>query len=267
MVAFTWHAPAPASEPPAKVVSMKAAVAEMMASAIFVFVGCGAACANGASDGETNLVVAFTFGIGILVLASAVGHHSGGQINGAVTFSLCLGGELPWLQGAVNVAMQLLGSTLGACLLMAVFPCHMDKTKSLGSNIINHASYSILNVLVAEAMGTFVLCTTVWEVAVSPLSKAGALAVIPIGFAVFLAHTVMLPIDGCSINPTRSFGPALVSHVRGCAANDAAGMRDLWVMCVGPLLGAAASAGVAKVFRPLRKVAVAEEEKGLMDAA
>lgn len=70
---------------------MKAAVAEMMASAIFVFIGCGAACANGASDGETNLVVAFTFGISWERLrGSAVSARS--RVLFGFSFRNCLSG-------------------------------------------------------------------------------------------------------------------------------------------------------------------------------
>ena len=62
-----------------KVVDLKAAAAEMVAMTLFVIIGCGVACGHGASDGETRLVVAFAFGMGILVLAYTIGHHSGGR--------------------------------------------------------------------------------------------------------------------------------------------------------------------------------------------
>ncbi len=62
---------------------------------------------NGASDGATRLLVALTFGMGILVLAYAAGHHSGGQINCAVTLSLVLGGQVPWFQGLVRLMLNL----------------------------------------------------------------------------------------------------------------------------------------------------------------
>merc|ERR1719247_77860 len=99
--------------------------------ALFVLIGCGAACGNGASNGATRLLVAFAFGIGILVLAYTIGKHSGGQINCAVTFSLVLGGQVPWYQGAANVVAQLLGSVLAACFLCILFPCDADKTLTL----------------------------------------------------------------------------------------------------------------------------------------
>ena len=98
---------------------------------------CGAARANGASDSSNRLQVALAFGMGILVLAYAVGHHSGGQINCAVTLSLVLGGKLAWYQGLTNLFAQLLGSMAGAGLLCVMFPCAKDMSgMTLGTNII-----------------------------------------------------------------------------------------------------------------------------------
>merc|ERR1719316_2423149 len=96
-----------------RVIDTCAVAAELVAMFTFVCIGCGVACANGASDGETRLVVAFAFGMGILVLAYAIGHHSGGQINCAVTFSLVLGRQLSVIQGVVNLTGQLIGSMAG----------------------------------------------------------------------------------------------------------------------------------------------------------
>jgi len=239
------------------VIDAKAATAEFLAMTLFVIIGCGVACGNGASDGETRLLVAFAFGMGILVLAYTIGHHSGGQINCAVTLSLVLGGQVPWYQGLANVGCQLVGSVLGALFLCIVFPCDTDATISLGSNVINEAGgYTTGGALAGEILCTFLLCYVVWETAVSKQSTCGQNACIAIGFAVFLAHLFLLPIDGCSINPTRSFGPAIVSKLRGCedpyAAPDKA-LEHLWVMFVGPLVGAILAAIVQLAFIPRQK--------------
>lgn len=232
---------------PQIIVDCKAVMAELVAMTLFVTFGCGVACGNGANDGETRLLVAFAFGMGIMVLAYAAGHHSGGQINCAVTFSLVLGGQIPWYQGIANLLGQLLGSVLGACILCMVFPCSNDLTGALGTNAVAD-DYGAGNALVAEVMGTFLLCYVVWETAISPLSTVGQNACIAIGFAVFLAHLLLLPIDGCSINPTRSFGPAIISKMRGCDGVSDKGLEDLWIFWVGPLLGAALAALVQVPF-------------------
>jgi len=235
-------------ESPPKVVDTKAVFAEFVAMTLFIVIGCGTACSNGASNGSTRLVVAFAFGMAIMVLAYSIGHHSGGHINGAVTLSLVLGGNVPWFQGIANVLAQLLGSILGTCILMIIFPCELDMTTTLGTNVIA-PGYGYFRVLVAEAFGTFLLCFTVWETAVTPQASCGKNACIAIGFSVFLAHVLLPPIDGCSINPTRSFGPAILSYWRGCS-DYGGGLSDLWVMWLGPIIGAIIAAAVQYPFAP-----------------
>jgi len=264
MVSFQWGIErsetgmAKTGEARAKVVDTCAMTAELVAMFIFVVVGCGVACANGASDGATRLLVALAFGMAILVLAYSIGHHSGGQINCAVTFSLVLGGQVPWYQGIANVVAQLVGSLLGACFLCIVFPCEGDMTQTLGTNIINREVYGQGRALAAEIFGTFLLCYVVWETAVSKKSTVGQNACIAIGFAVFLAHLILLPIDGCSINPTRSFGPAIVGKIRDCNPEASEkGLEDLWVMFLGPLIGAGLAAALQYPFLKQKTAEVA----------
>eukprot|EP00931_Biecheleriopsis_adriatica_P091024 TRINITY_DN64931_c0_g1_i1.p1 TRINITY_DN64931_c0_g1~~TRINITY_DN64931_c0_g1_i1.p1 ORF type:complete len:285 (+),score=45.48 TRINITY_DN64931_c0_g1_i1:48-857(+) len=232
-----------------RIVDTKAALAELIGMFLFVVIGCGAACVHGASDGETRLVVAFAFGMAIMVLAFSIGHHSGGHLNCAVTFSLVLGGEVPWYQGIANLLAQLVGSTLAALWLWLLTPCEADMTTNLGTNIISPI-YETHQAFFAEVFGTFLLCFVVWETAVTPQASCGKNACIAIGFAVFLSHVLLLPIDGCSINPTRSFGPAIISSLRGCSNYTQGGVEDLWVMFAGPLLGGALAAAFQYPFAP-----------------
>eukprot|EP00435_Cladocopium_sp_Y103_P058042 s1015_g20.t1 len=224
MVGFKWGVDrnalgmADTGEARLRVIDLKAAAAELIAMTLFVIIGCGSACANGASGPSNRLQVALAFGMGILVLAYSVGHHSG-------------------------------GSLVGAGLLCAVFPCEVDATKNVGTNIIS-TPWGVGNVLVGEFLGTFLLCFVVWETAVSPVASCGKNACIAIGFAVFLAHVILLPVDGCSINPTRSFGPAIVGAIRNCEGMNTKGLEDLWVMWVGPLLGGAFAAALHVAFKP-----------------
>jgi len=215
---------------------------------LFVIIGCGVACGHGASDGETRLVVAFAFGMAIMVLAYAIGHHSGGHINCAVTLSLVLGGQVPPLQGLVNLFAQLSGSLVGAGFLAGMFGCENDLTNSLGSNIVA-PNFTASQALLGEVLMTFLLCLTVYETAVNKDASCGKNACIAIGFAVFLAHLVLLPIDGCSINPSRSFGPALVTAMRNCETKPGnLHLEHLWVTWVGPLVGASIAALVQRAF-------------------
>jgi glycerol uptake facilitator-like aquaporin len=78
-----------------------------------------------------------------------------------------------------------------------------------------------------EVVCTALLCFTVLLTACTKSNDVKPMAPLAIGFSVFLAHTVMIPIDGCSINPARSFGPALI----------AGEWANFWVFVAGPLLG------------------------------
>lgn len=227
---------------------LKAAAAEFIAMMLFVIIGCGVACGHGASDGQTRLVVAFAFGMAILVLAYSIGHHSGGHINCAVTFSLVLGGQVDWKQGLLNLFAQLCGSLVGAGFLAGIFDCDNDMTLSLGSNIVA-PNFTLGQAFLGEVLMTFLLCFVVYETAVNKETACGKNACIAIGFAVFLAHLFLLPIDGCSINPTRSFGPAIVTAIRNCENRPGnLHLEHLWVTWAGPLVGAALAAVFQRPF-------------------
>eukprot|EP00927_Polykrikos_kofoidii_P058976 TRINITY_DN5392_c0_g1_i7.p1 TRINITY_DN5392_c0_g1~~TRINITY_DN5392_c0_g1_i7.p1 ORF type:complete len:317 (-),score=40.20 TRINITY_DN5392_c0_g1_i7:153-1034(-) len=218
-------------------ISWRAAAAEFIAMTLFVVIGCGSAMGIAQEAGSAwVLQVSLTFGLAISSLAYAVGHISGGQINCAVTFGLVLLGKVSVAQGCANVGAQLLGSLTGALLLTMMYSPEKDRTGSLGSNTIG-PGWSVTNAVVGEVLMTFLLMFVVLETAVDDGSAATrSQACLAIGFAVFLAHSVLIPIDGCSINPTRSFGPAVVATgLRGLKWSAA----DLWPCFVGPLVGAA----------------------------
>jgi len=231
-----------ATEPVAvQSVKKSAVLAEFVAMTLFVILGCGSAM-GACRDPGWVLQVALTFGLAITALAYAVGHHSGAQINCAVTFGLVLAGKETVAQGLCNFVAQMLGSIVGSLILTAMIPEEKDKTGGLGSNGVSEGM-SKVNALVGEIFMTFLLMFVVLETAVSAESKANrVMAALAIGFAVFLAHSVMIPIDGCSINPTRSFGPALVRRL--CYKN-AGSFEEMWVFWAGPLLGAAGAVFVS----------------------
>lgn len=220
-----------------KTVDLKAAGAELIAMVFLIFFGCGALAVSGADESSARLLVALAFGMAVLVMMYSIGHLSGGHINSSITFSLVLGGEVAWRQGIANVIAQFLGGLLGASLLCAIVPCEVDVSlRSLGSNYIG-ANYGTGNALVAEILGTFAVCFVFCETAVAPNATGNMNACIAMSFATFLAHILLLPIDGCSLNVSRSFGPAVISKIRNCEGYDDRGLKDLWLMLLGPFLG------------------------------
>merc|ERR1719361_1337433 len=91
---------------------------------------------------------------------------------------------------------------------------------------------------------TFLLWSVIFQTAVdngaisrSTTEERPVTAPIAIGFAVFLAHMVLIAVDGCSINPTRSFGPALIGSFRYDNT-----FQDFEIFIFGPLIGAALAA-------------------------
>jgi len=223
-------------------VSWTACWAEFIAMALFVVFGCGTAMGldntPGAGDTSMNagwvLLVALAFGLSIASLAYATGHHSGGHINCAVTWGLVLAGECGIAQGVANFAAQMLGATLGAAVLCSIYPEDKDHTHGLGSNGVGEG-WNWYNAFVGEIVGTFLLMVVVLQTAVEKKSSGNrSQAALAIGFAVFMAHCVLIPIDGCSINPTRSFGPALVAQIRYGGTP----FKDMWIFWLGPIIGA-----------------------------
>lgn len=223
---------------------LKKTLHEFIAMILFVFFGCFPAMANSPADGlmAWRLYVAFGFGMSIMVLVYATAHTSGGQINSAVTLSLVVGGKLDWVQGLGNAVGQFLGAIIGALIVEAALPTQTG----LGSNAVS-PDYSSGQAFIGEFMGTLLLCIVVFQTAVDDKAitrsneKANPLAApIAIGFAVFLAHLALLPVTGCSINPPRSFGPALVATLAG----EKGWFDDYWIFFIAPhMAGVVAALG------------------------
>lgn len=243
---------------------------EFLAMLLFVFVGCGSAMSVAKQVGSAWILqVSLTFGIAITVLAYAFGHYTGAHINSAVTFAMMLIGEVTVPQGIAYIVAQLLGSIGGALLLWVVYSgiprllkvyalntrAHqgeqheydsdsLDSTGGLGTNKVAEG-VPLASALVFEIVGTFLLVYVVLETTVNTKQNnvVGLMAPLAIGFTVFLAHSVLISIDGCSINPARSTGPAIVNAIANPKASGTA-VQHLWVFWVGPLVGAAIAAGV-----------------------
>jgi len=229
-------------------VDFSSIVAEYIAMTLFVVIGCGSAMGIAKEEGSAwVLQVSLTFGLAITSLAYAVGHYSGGQINCAVTLGLVLTGKCTVAQGALNFVGQMLGSLTGAFVLLLMYPVKQDKTGQLASNAISDG-FQWSHAFIGEFMMTFLLVFVVLESATNPMSAANrSMACMAIGLSVFLAHSVLIPIDGCSINPTRSFGPAVIARLfkHKLVNKKAEPFKHMWIWWAAPLLGAAAASGVS----------------------
>ena len=209
------------------------ATAEGIAAFALVFAGCGAIVANAEYEGALGAVgVSLVFGLIIMVMVYATGHLSGAHINPAVTVAFTLSRHFPPREAAAYVGAQLTGATVGALALLGVWP---GKPGQLGATV---PSVGTGSALVYELLLTAILMFVITAVA-TDTRAVGAAAAIAIGGAVGLDALFGGPVTGASMNPARSFGPAL-------AAGE---WTDFWVYVVGPVVGAALGASAYQLVR------------------
>jgi aquaporin NIP len=207
--------------------------AEALAAFALVFAGCGAIVANAAYGGALGSVgVSLVFGLIIMVMIYATGHLSGAHINPAVTIAFTLTRHFSPRDAIGYIGAQLVGACAGALTLLAVWT---DKPAHLGATVPTVASGSAF---VYEVVLTALLMFVIVAVA-TDTRAVGAAAAIAIGGTVGLDALFGGPVTGASMNPARSFGPALVSGT----------WTDFWVYVAGPLLGAALGAFAYQVVR------------------
>ncbi len=212
---------------------VRRAVAEGLATFALVFAGCGAIVADASYDGVLGAVgIAFTFGLIIMVMVYATGHLSGAHINPAVTVAFTLTRHFPAREAVAYVTAQLVGAVAGALLLLAVWP---DEPASLGATV---PSVGAGSAFVYEMFLTAILMFVIMAVA-TDTRAVGAAAAIAIGGAVGLDALFGGPVTGASMNPARSFGPALVSGE----------WADFWLYVAGPVAGAALGALAYQIVR------------------
>jgi len=226
--------------------------------------------------------VSLTFGLTITVLAYTIGGRSGGHINGAVTLGLFAAKQIKAPNGSseykdaapqalANIVAQLLGSTIGSAALSTIVDQKADLTGGLGTNGVSD-NYTQGEAFFGEVIMTFVLMYVVLETACNPKNAGNiVLAPVAIGFAVYLGHVVLIPIDGCSINPTRSFGPAVVASAQGrrkCGTTGGEGCdapsrwNDWWVWTFGPCIGALIAVAYYKLVEKVAEFDSTEQQVG-----
>ncbi len=204
--------------------------AEFIATLLFVFLGAGSVVITGSlASGEltaTRLVtIALAHGLAITLLVFATAHISGGHINPAVTFAAMLTKKINAARGLMFIMAQLVGAVVGVLLILGTIPDAADT--NLGAHALG-PGVSIGMGLLMEIVITFALVFVIFATAIDS-GGMGNLAPIAIGLTVLVDHLVAVPITGASMNPARSFGPALVTGE----------WVDHWIYWVAPLLGGA----------------------------
>ena len=203
------------------------AMAELIGTAALIFIGAGSIIMNQYTNGGVGLVgIALAHGLTIGIMVSCLGHISGGHLNPAVTAGFLATGRMSVREGASYIGAQLAGGILGAMLLKACFPATAVAAASLGTPLLA-AGISVNNGIMIEAILTFLLVFTVFATAVDPQGAFKSIAGYGIGTIVTMDILAGGPLTGASMNPARTFGPAVVGNVWTHHA----------VYWIGPMLG------------------------------
>lgn len=208
--------------------TMRAALSEFVATAIFVFAAEGSLLSLEKLDRETSttgglITVAVAHALAFFVAVSVAFNISGGHVNPAVTFGALIGGRISLIRAIFYWIAQLLGAVV-ACLLLRIATGGM---RPLGFSVAS--GEGVWHAVLLELVLTFGLMYTVYATAIDPKRGGlGTIAPLAIGFIVGANILAGGPFDGASMNPARAFGPALVGWR----------WRHHWVYWLGPFLGA-----------------------------
>lgn len=219
--------------------AFKKYVAEFIGTFVLVFFACGTAAVVGCSaeNGTGYLLTALAFGLVIVAMAYSIGNVSGCHINPAVSIAMLCAGKISLKDFIGYVVAQFAGATVGAAALMAF----VGKDSGLGANALYNGNVG-LSILI-EVILTFVFVIAI--LGVTSKVENGAVAGIVIGLTLTLVHILGISFTGTSVNPARSFGPALL--VGGEA------LRNVWVFIAAPLVGGVLAALVYKFLTGVKK--------------
>lgn len=186
------------------------------------------------AKGQVSLASAVVApGLTVLAVILFMGAVSGAHLNPVVSLAFALRGDFPWRRVPSYVLTQLLGATLACVFLLGVF----GNVKHLGATLPG-PGYHAWQALLIEIALTGGLVSVILGTA-SAAQNVGTIGALGIGGYIALAGLWAAPVSGASMNPARSFGPALVSG----------DWRAFWVYVAGPLLGAGIALGAAWILR------------------
>jgi aquaporin Z len=186
------------------------------------------------AKGEISLAAAVAApGVMVLAIILFMGAVSGAHLNPVVSFAFALRGDFPWRRFLGYVVAQLLGAALACLFLLAVF----GNVEHLGASLPG-PGYHDWQALLMEIALTAVLASVILGTA-SAAQNVGTIGALGVGGYIALAGLWSAPVSGTSMNPARSFGPALVSG----------DWTSYWVYVAGPLLGALIAVGCAIILR------------------
>ena len=217
---------------------MKKFVAELIGTGTLVLIGCGAAVLGGAEIGQAGIAAAF--GLAIVAMAYGIGPISGCHINPAVSLGAFVSGRMSMAEMFKYWAAQFIGAGIGAAIL------YMIATGKAGNDVgVNGlgqngwgagylGEYNMNSAFIFELVATFLFVMVI--LGATQKKAPAAMAGLAIGLTLWVIHLVGIQVTGVSVNPARSFGPALFT-----------GMDQLWLFFAAPVLGAVLAGLVFKI--------------------
>src|SRR3984885_14474627 len=205
---------------------------ELLGTFLLVLVAAGGGILH--AKGQISLAAAVVApGLTVLAIILFMGAISGAHLNPGVSLAFAARGDFPWKRVPGYIIMQLLGATLACLFLLAVF----GNIEHLGATLPG-PGYHDWQAFLMEIVLTGGLVSVILGTA-SAAQNVGTLGALGVGGYIALAGLWSAPVSGTSMNPARSFGPALVSG----------DWRAYWVYVVGPLVGAVLAVGCAWILR------------------
>ncbi len=227
---------------------MKKYIAECIGTMVLTLLGCGTAVFLGCGTPAGVVGTAIAFGLSVVAMAYTIGEISGCHINPAITLGVALAGRMSWKEACGYWIGQFIGGIIGAAILYLIIKVSgatgaMGSAAGMGANGVANAG-GAGGAFLVEVIATFLFVFVVLGTTDSKLG-AGKFAGLAIGLSLILIHLVCINLTGTSVNPARSFGPALF------AGGDA--LKDVWVFIVAPLVGGALSAVCWNAIAPAKK--------------
>jgi aquaporin Z len=174
-------------------------------------------------QGTPLLIIAFGFGLGLLVALYAFGEVSGGHFNPAVSLAMLIDGRLDASSFIMYVIAQVAGAVLAAVTLLSAFSKQFVASTATVPNAA--LGVSDLDAFLLELLFTALFVAVILKVTQS--DQFGSTALIAIPLTLLVIHVVLVPLTGTSVNPARTLGPALVGGET----------TSLWVYMVAPMVG------------------------------
>ena len=216
-------------------------LAEVIGTFTLCFMGCGTAMLVGcdAASGGGYILTALAFGLSIVAMAYSIGNITGCHINPAVSLAVFLRKGLKPVEFLFYVIAQIIGAVAGVSLIALIFQMGnvTDMTGGFGSNGLGGVNGSFGAGFLLEVVLTFLFVTAILGVT-SDKFKHGSFGGLIIGLTLTFVHLVGIGLTGCSVNPARSLGSAIVA----AASGNSDPMGCVIVFIIAPLVGAAIAA-------------------------